>query len=57
LINLFKGSIHFYTANKTINDIFLKILIFEIGQTNWDKESIFFKLLNLVSNYVMFKKI
>ena len=34
--------IHFYTANKTINDIFLKNWIFETRQTNQDRRSTFF---------------
>ena len=34
--------IHFYIANKTINDIILKNWIFETRQTNQDRRSTFF---------------
>ena len=31
--------IYFYKADKTINDISLKCLTFQTGQTNWDRGS------------------
>ena len=33
---------YFYKADKTINDVHLKSLTFQIGQTNWDGGSTIF---------------
>ena len=30
---------HFYKADKTINDVLLKYLTFQTGQTKWDGRS------------------